>query len=433
MAGDGVMSRPTLKDHVDAYIADKRARGYVMTSQRYVLHGFARFAEREGTSGPLTLDLARRWAESVKSARVGAAEERLRILRPFARHLADEEPGTEVPPFRMLGPAIAPEHVHVPRDDVCTELADRVCDYVALRRSLGHAFVTQELLLRTFARYARDTGHKGPVTIACAVSWAKATTSPDPAHAGRRLGALRGFLRYLAGFEPRSEVPPAGLLGPPTRRKPPHIYSDAEIAALLKGARALRVRGGLRPWTYATFFSLLASTGLRVGEARDLRCADVDLKRRLLTVRDGKFHKSRLVPLHPTAIQPLRGYTKWRDRHRAGTSSAFFFRTDRSDRLGCHAVELTFMRLRDRLGWTEAGRTRVPRMQDLRHTFAVRRIQRWYEDGENVDLRLPQLATYMGHVDISGTYWYLTAVPELMALCADRFERSTRAARERRT
>lgn len=305
-----------------------------------------------------------------------------------------------------------------------------VDDYLAMRRDLGFDAEGLRWLLRDFARYAEQIEHRGPITLDLAVRWALSSRPGDPARAERRLRAVRQFARYRTAFDPATEVPPAGLFGRIPRRKQPHIYSDEEISALLQECRRLQPLGGLRPATYAAFFSLLASTGLRLSEACRLERRDVDLSKGLLTVRQGKFRKSRLVPLHPSAVQALTRYAAKRDACRDSPRSEFFFRTDGRPALGRAAVEKTFSRLRDRLGWTSHGRARRPRIHDLRHTVAVRRLLRWYEEGTDVDRKILALATYLGHAKVTDTYWYLSAVPELMAVTSQRFERFARKERE---
>jgi len=303
-------------------------------------------------------------------------------------------------------------------------------EYLAVRRGLGFDLETPRWLLLDFARYADRIGHKGPVTIDLAVQWALSSRSSDPAQAARRLATVRQFARHRAVFDPATEIPPAGHLGRLPRRKQPHIYSDAEFAALLRQTSLLRPRHGLRPRTYVAFFSLLVSTGLRLSEARRLTTRDVDLANGILTVREGKFRKSRLVPLHPSARKALTRYAAYRDARRDVPRSGCFFRTDRAPALKRAAVEKTFSRLRDRLGWTAQGRARRPRIHDMRHTFAVRRLLRWYEDGADVDRKLLALATYLGHAKVTDTYWYLSAIPELMAITSQRFERFARRGHE---
>jgi integrase len=305
-------------------------------------------------------------------------------------------------------------------------------DYLTLRRDHGFDGERPGWLLRDFARFADRIEHYGPITVDLAVRWALSRRSGDPANAARRLGVVRQFARHRAAFDPATEIPSSDLLGRPTpRRPPPHIYSDGEISALLHECRRLSPRDGLRPATYVAFFALLASTGLRLSEAGRLSRRDVDLATGLLTVRAGKFRKSRLVPLHATGVQALARYAARRDACRAAPPSEFFFRTEHTPALGRAAVEHTFSGVRDRLGWTAQGRTRRPRIHDLRHTFAVRRLLRWYEDGLDVDRKILALATYLGHAKVTDTYWYLSAVPELMTITAQRFERFARRAQER--
>lgn len=306
---------------------------------------------------------------------------------------------------------------------------DQVEEYLAFRRGLGFDLKSPRWLLLDFARHAERVGHQGPMTIDLAVQWALCTRSIDPAQPVRRLSALRQFARHRVVFDPATEVPPVGLLGRVPRRKQPHIYSDAEVAALLRQASLLLPRGGLRPKTYVTFFSLLASTGLRLSEACRLAPTDVDLSDGVLTVREGKFRKSRLVPLHPTTTQALTRYAAHRNASRQ-TRSGAFFRTDRAPALTCAAVKKTFSRLRHRLGWTAQGRARRPRIHDFRHAFAVRRLLRWYEEGADVDRKILALSTYLGHAKATDTYWYLSAIPELMTLTSQRFERFARGGQE---
>jgi len=148
-------------------------------------------------------------------------------------------------------------------------------------------------------------------------------------------------------------------------------------------------------------------------------------------VRAGKFGKSRLVPLHPSSVQALARYVRQRDAFRFAPRSEFFFRTDHAPALQRAAVEKTFSRLRDRLRWTSQGRVRRPRIHDLRHTFAVRRLLRWYEEGTDLDRKMLALSTYLGHAKVTDTYWYLSAVPELMAITSRRFAQFARREQER--
>jgi integrase len=296
-------------------------------------------------------------------------------------------------------------------------------DYVTLRRGLGYRSPSQERALRAFARYLDRDGHDGPIPLESSLDWATSTASTDPRNPARRLTTVRGFLRHLTALDGVTDVPTPGLLGPTGHRTPPHVYSDREIADLLHAAAGLSPAGGLRPRCYATLFGLIACTGLRISEALALSCGDVDVADGMLTVRAGKRGRTRLVPLHPSALAPLRDYAAERARRYGPPGDgAAFFRTDRSDRVSYNAANSTFIVLRRQLGWTGAGRTRAPRVHDLRHRMVVRRIQSWHAHDVDVDAKIAVLATYLGHVEVRDVYWYLSAVPELMSIVADRFE-----------
>jgi integrase len=296
---------------------------------------------------------------------------------------------------------------------------EQVEDYLALRRKLGCRLVGQGALLVDFGRFLDRTWGGGPITTELVLRWAQAPRSKDPDQTARRLGAVRGFLRHRAGFDGATEVPPPQLLGCSIRRRPPHIYSHSEVTALLQACGHLRPRGGLRPHTYRTLFSLLLACGLRISEALQLDDSDVDLDAGVLTVREGKFGKTRLVPVHPTVVPPLRLYVQHRDR--VVPRPPAFFRGDRQPRLSYFHVRAAFISLRRWLRWTADGRARRPRIHDFRHTFAVACLVRWYREGIHPERRIAHLATYLGHVEVRDTYWYLSAVPELVAIAAERF------------
>ena len=304
-----------------------------------------------------------------------------------------------------------------------------VTDYLTLRRGLGFDLVVQGQLLLSFARYAQASGHVGPITIDLAMRWAESSGS-GPDQAARRLAVIRQFARHRVAFDPATEIPSADLFRRPRRWKPPHVYSDGETSDLLRAAAALPPPGGLRPHTYVALFSLLVSTGLRVSEARRLTCQDVDLKEGVLVVRETKFRKSRLVPVHVTTTSALSRYTAFRDGCPRAPRSEYFFRTEHAGALKKRTVEGMFSRLSARMGWTANGRARRPRIHDLRHTMVVRRLLRWYAEGADIDRKMLTLATYLGHANVRNTYWYLSAVPELLAVASRRFESFSRSEEE---
>lgn len=308
-------------------------------------------------------------------------------------------------------------------DPVNGPIAALAADYIAQRRHLGYRSVTAERALRAFAHHLDDTGHDVPIPVETSLAWATRTASTDPCHPARRLNTIRGFLRHLSTIDGATAVPAPGLLGPAGHRRPPHIYSDSEIHHLMDAARGLEPAGGLRPHAYRTLFALLSCTGLRITEALALSCDDVDLAAGIITVRAGKRGRMRLVPLHPSAIGPLHDYTTDRQRRFGWPGpDAAFFRTDRSDRISYNAAHYAFAAVRRQLGWSGDGRTGDPTIHDLRHSMAVRRVEAWHAAGDNVDAKIPLLATYLGHVEVRDTYWYLSATPELMAIISDKFE-----------
>lgn len=300
-----------------------------------------------------------------------------------------------------------------------------VSDYLAERRRLGFDLVSPEYALRSFARYVDALDHQGPLTIEIMAEWARQDKweRGNPITWARRLKLLRPFLCYLRQFEPCTEVPDESVFGPIQERLTPHIYHEQEIVDLLTAARALAPRGGLRPLTYETLFGLIAATGLRLSETIHLRDVDVELKLGLLTVRQTKFAKSRQLPLHASTVDALQRYRRLRSRHVPAASAMSFFVSRKGTSPSLRQVSRVFATLRKQLGWVSRGGHDQPRIHDLRHTFAVRRMMLWETYGTEIDQVMLALSTYMGHAKISNTYWYLTAVPELMNVAAGKFER----------
>ena len=253
-----------------------------------------------------------------------------------------------------------------------SNLRTHVEEYLSFRRGLGFDLRSAACHLRNFACYAEQIGHRGPITVDLATRWALRSRSRDPAQAVRRLAFIRVFARHRALIDPATEVPPVGLLGRAPRRRQPHIYSDAEICSLLQQASRMRPRGGLCAKTYVAFFALLVSTGLRLSEACRLTCGDVDLDRELLTIRKGKFRKSRSVPLHRSTTRALTLYVAERDEVVRSDPSSFFFCTERASMLRRDTVQDAFGCIRRRLGWTAQGRARRPRIHDIRQEVELR-------------------------------------------------------------
>ena len=308
-------------------------------------------------------------------------------------------------------------------------LQARVEQYLAERRKLGFALRSMGHGLPSFARYVASAGHHGPLTVELMATWASQPKGGrgDRATSARRLKMLRPFTGWLRQFEPATEVPDEAVFGAVPGRMTPHVYREPEIIELLAAARKLGPEGGLRPAVMETLFGLIACTGLRISEAQGLLDADVDLKDGVLTIRQSKFGKSRLVPLHPSAVEALARYRTQRARHLRSTPELPFFVGSRGrllgEPIGGHQVRRIFDDLRRQLGWVDRGSHGTPRIHDLRHAFAVRRLVLWHEQGVDIGQRMLALSTYLGHVKVSNTYWYLTGVPELMGLIGQHFER----------
>jgi integrase len=310
-----------------------------------------------------------------------------------------------------------------------TSLHARVERYLAERRLLGFSLRSPAYALRSFARHVQCVGHRGALTVEVMADWARRDShgSSDPHTWARRLKQLRSFMRWLQQFEPRAEVPDDAIFGRLPERQAPHIYSEGEIVDLLAAARRLGPTSGLRGIIFETLFGLIACTGLRISEALALHNEDVDLTRGMLTIHQTKFAKSRQVPMHASAIKALRRYRSARDLSGESVQEdAPFFVCTRGLRsglaLGERQVHRVFVELREHLGWRNRGTHHAPRIHDLRHTFVVHRIMRWHSQGVDIDQAMLSLSTYVGHAMVTNTYWYLSAVPELMGLAAERFE-----------
>lgn len=296
----------------------------------------------------------------------------------------------------------------------------RATRYLAERRALGFALTVAGDQLLSFARFADAQTTEPRLTVALVVAWAQVVPPVSAVTWARRVEVVRPFARFLRQHDPTTEVPPTGLLGRAHRRLAPHVCTPREISDLLMQSRQLTRGDGARADTVATVLALLACTGLRVSEALHLRHDDVDLTTGVLRIRETKFRKTRLVPLHPTAVAALQHYAA-RRADTATTGTAFFVGAGGRPFQYWH-LRHAFGRMRRRLGWP-SPRARGPRIHSLRHAFACQRLLEWHRAGIDVETRLIDLATYLGHAKVSDTYWYLSGVPDLLALVGARFER----------
>lgn len=294
-------------------------------------------------------------------------------------------------------------------------------DYFALRRALGFKLERVECTLKGFVKFAEEQGASF-ITTDLALRWAQKPTRGHPAYFASRLQMVRQFARHCITLDPRSEVPPEGLLPHRPRRKTPYLYSDTEIVRLIEAAKQLPSPTGLRAATVSTLLGLMAVTGMRRSEPIALDREDVDLTSGVITVRCGKFGKSRHLPLHPSTQGALQRYRDQRDRLCPRPSTPSFFLSEQKTRVSQWALYAAFVKLSHQIGLRAPADRHGPRLHDLRHSFAVRTIQGWYRDGLDVERLLPRLTTYLGHGHVHDTYWYLSATPELLRYAALRLE-----------
>ena len=295
--------------------------------------------------------------------------------------------------------------------------------YLSLRRSLGFGLIKVDSTLRSFVAFAEREA-ACHVTTDLALRWVKLSTAKEPATLADRLNTVRRFAIWRSAVDKRTEVPPKNLLPYRYQRKTPYIYSDGEIEGLVRAARQLPSPKGLRGPTYATLFGLIAATGMRIREAVSLDRQDVDLEERLLSIRESKFRKSRLVPVHVTTRDALTGYAENRDRIFPKLQSVAFFISERGTRVTHWAARDNFAVVSRQIGIRKKIKgKRVgcgPRLHDMRHRFAARTLVDWYRAGINVEREIHKLSTYLGHAHVNDTYWYLEAVPELLELATQK-------------
>jgi len=298
-------------------------------------------------------------------------------------------------------------------------MCDALAQYIAVRRALGAKLPEPPRTLGRFIEFLKEQGTEF-ITTELALRWAMRPQGVQRGTWARRLSMVRRFAIWLHAIDPRTQVPPARLLSGRRRRNPPHIYSTEEVRQLMTEASKLQSRRGLRAHTYTMIIGLLATTGLRPGEVLALTQPDVDLKSGILFIRESKHGKSRFVPVHDSTRQALAEYARRRDKSATQIRSSAFFPAESGRPLRPNAVRRTFAKLSVVVGLRAPAATRRighgPRLQDFRHTFATRTLLNWYRVGVNVERELPTLSTYLGHSDVTHTYWYFSADPELLQL-----------------
>jgi integrase len=302
-------------------------------------------------------------------------------------------------------------------------MLNALTQYVALRRVLGTRLQEPARTLENFVEFLEREGSEF-ITSELALRWAMQPNLVQRATWARRLSMVRRFAAWFSTIDARTEVPPYRLLAPRRIRNKPHIFTEQEISRLMNEAARLGSPTGLRALTYTTLIGLLTSTGLRPGEALALDRSDVDLSNGILAIRESKFGKSRFVPVSDSTRTALQHYAKRSNSLCVHRRTDAFLVSERGKRVLGSTARRTFARLsiavglRIATGGSSIGRG--PRLQDFRHCFATRKLIEWYRAGIDVGRQLPKLATYLGHVDVAHTYWYLEAVPELLQLATER-------------
>jgi integrase len=294
-------------------------------------------------------------------------------------------------------------------------------DYLKLRRQLGFKLRVTGILLGSFVRFAQRQ-RVSLISTKLAVEWATCLSRIQPAQKARRLAVVRRFAVYLSAFEPRTEIPPKRLLGCQFRRRQPFLYRPEDIAQLIDVADQIYGDIPLKAATLGTVIGLMAVTGMRVGEVIALDRGDVDLCQGVITVRRAKGDRSRLVPLDSSTQRALKRYTVLRDQTFPRSHWSSFFVSARGKPLVYGTVHRNFLSVARRVGLVKLGERRKPRLHDLRHHFCIETMLRWYRADEDIEARLPELSTYLGHGHVEGTYWYLSAVPELLQLATQRWQ-----------
>lgn len=300
-------------------------------------------------------------------------------------------------------------------------LRESLKDYVEMRRSLGFKLEHANKYLIDFVSFM-ESKNASFITTQLALEWAQQPSSARPATWAGRLSAIRGFAVYRQATDGRTEIPASNLLPTAGFRLKPYLYTNEEITRLMNAALEMPAAGLLPRQTFYCYLGLLSVTGMRPGELIQLKLADVDLVGGLLTVKESKFGKSRLIPLHDSTVQALAKYAELREKvlHRPST---YFFISSVGTKLSDSVVRRAFYQLSRHTGLRGRNARNGPRLQDFRHRFAIETLSKFYRDGEDAERWMPVLSTYLGHASINDTYWYLNACPELMEQAVHRLER----------
>jgi len=298
------------------------------------------------------------------------------------------------------------------------ELVD---SYIDQKRKMGYKLISEARYLQEFAAFAQRQ-EASQLSVSMALSWANMAISGSDIAISRRFNILRPFSKYLVNCNLDAVILPTHYVGPTHRRLPPYIYSDDEIIELMNAASNLVPTNGLRPITMRTLIGLLTSTGIRPGEAIRLKTEDINLSNGVIRIVDSKGWNSRVVPMSNSTTSEMNGYIQQKNREKPLFQSQQFFEFDYPHSFNIRAADYAFGLLRNQLGLKNKHNHQQPRLYDFRHTFVCKRMISWYQSGINIDSHIAQLSRYLGHKKVSDTYWYLTAIPELMSCAASKFK-----------
>lgn len=297
--------------------------------------------------------------------------------------------------------------------------------YLKQKHQLGYQLVSEGRYLHQFALYTEQRHYLPPLTVSHALTWANLAPSASPIAIARRLSVLRSFYHYLKTTWPDTAIIPTRLAGPTHRRLAPYIFSNSDILQLMDATATLVPTTTLRAITLRTLIGLLAATGCRPGEAVRLKQHEVNLTNAVITIGQSKGWSQRIVPLTSSTVDALRIYETIRLHHAPHCQLDAFFLLSQTRAIDIRSVDYAFALLRKHCGFMDHLRSRQPRLYDLRHSFVCHRVLAWINAGENVDALMPSLSRYLGHKKISDTYYYLSAIPELMACTLKQFNTVT--------
>ena len=301
-------------------------------------------------------------------------------------------------------------------------LKTQVERYIKLRRQLGYKLKTSEKILIKFASFSEEHG-VSHIKNEIAVMFAKKNPNASSATWNRVLGIIRQFAFFLSAIDKKTEIPPLNLIVGTYHRSKPYIYTKEQINNLLKGCLKLGTRAIILKHTYYTLFGLIAVTGMRISEAISLKQRNVDFSDGIIFIKNTKFKKSRIIPLDKTTLSELEKYIYYKSKYNQNSNSLNLFISSSGTELKYHNVKKAFIRASIYAGLRKTIKGKGPRIHDIRHTFAVHTLTEWYKNGIDIEVNLPLLSTYLGHVNPANTYWYLSQSPDLLNQALIRLEK----------